>query len=71
MKSIVFFKVSKYFYDESEFIVTLLCSWGQSIFLCQQYIKDKMADECYKLKPNISRTFYEQQERASRTIFLD
>ena len=68
MKSIVFFKVSKYFFDESEFIVTLLCSWRQS---SQQYVKDKMAAECCKLKPNISRTFYEQQERASRIIFLD
>ena len=42
----VFFNVSWYFYDESEFIVV-------SLFL----------------RPNISRTFFEQEEKVGMIIF--
>ena len=42
----MFFKVSRYFYDESEFSVASLSPLrGQSSFV-KQYIEDMMAAEC-------------------------
>ena len=43
----MFFKVSRYFYDESEFIVASLSPLrGQFFHFVKQYIGDRMAAEC-------------------------
>ena len=42
----VFFKVSRHFYDESEFIVASLSPLRTVFPFVKQYIEDKMAAEC-------------------------
>ena len=58
----VFFKVSKYLSDESEFIVASLSPLRGPSFLSQNCTSKK---KCRLLQPNISRTFFELQERVS------
>ena len=64
----VFFKVSTYFSDESEFIVASLSPLSPLSF--RETVHRRQDGGCMLLRPNIPRTFFEQQEKVSVIIFL-
>ena len=73
----MFFKISWYFYDESEFILASLSPLrGQSFILWNSTSKTRWRLNVRllnvlttMLRPNISLTFFEQEEKVSMIIF--
>ena len=64
----MFFKVSRYFYDESEFIVASLSPLRGQSFLSKTVHRRQDGGWTF-LRPNISRTVFEQEEKVSMIIF--
>ena len=64
----VFFKVSRHFYDESEFILGRCRPWEDSLSFLKT-VHRRQDGGWILLRPNTSSTFFEQQVKVSMIIF--
>ena len=64
----VFFKVSRHFYDESEFIQGRCRPWEDSLSFLKT-VHRRQDGGWILLRPNTSSTFFEQQVKVSMIIF--
>ena len=65
----MFFKVSRYFSDETEYCSLARCHpWEESLSF-RKIVHQRQDGGWMHLRPNISRTFFQQEEKVSMIIF--